>query len=249
MPVPGELVLENGLYVQGVSKRFGAHEILKNVSLEAPAGRLTALIGQNGAGKSTLFRILMGLIPADEGSAQVNGRDVLSVPLHGKGDCGLGYLPQECASFPGLTVSENLWALLELIAMEREERKRRHEELLGLTGLTSVADREFRWLSGGEQRRLEIAKTLVRQPAIVLLDEPFSGLDPGIVEEIIEMMKALSSRGVGFLLTDHNVHMTLPAVEHAYLLAAGEILCEGRPDELKGNEQARKAYFGRTMTW
>ncbi len=233
-----------GLEIQGVSKRFGAVSVLKNVTLTAPAGRVTALIGQNGAGKSTLFRIVMGLVRADAGSVRLNGREVLKLPLHRKAEAGLGYLAQECASFSELTVRDNLLALLEVLGLGKDSREQRLAELLSLTGLDKISGQLFKTLSGGEKRRLEIAKTLAASPGVLLLDEPFSDLDPRMVEDIITILKGLAQKGLGILLTDHNSHMTLDAADHVYLLARGEILCDGPPREIAADERARKAYFG-----
>jgi lipopolysaccharide export system ATP-binding protein len=233
-----------GLEIQDVSKRFGGAEILRQVSLSAPPGGITALIGQNGAGKSTLFRIIMGLVRPDSGRAFMDGRDILSLPLHLKAGAGLGYLPQECASFDELTAEQNLLALLEVMPLDKIERQERLGRLLSLTGIEEVAGRRFKVLSGGEQRRLEIAKALAGSPRILLLDEPFSGIDPLVVEELINLFRKLASRGIGILVTDHNVHMTLKFADYVYLLAGRTILCQGTPEYITDNQEAKDIYLG-----
>jgi lipopolysaccharide export system ATP-binding protein len=209
-----------------------------------PPGRITALIGPNGAGKSTLFKVLMGLIRPDAGHAAMDSENILSSPLHERAKLGLGYLPQESASFPDLSVRDNLRALLELLPMDRDARKSRLGQLLEVTGLLPVSGRAARWLSGGENRRLEIAKALATTPRILLLDEPFSGLDPGIVEEIIQLLADLAARRVGILLSDHNIHMTLNFADHVYLMVFGKVVCSGSPEEIMASDLARKSYLG-----
>ena len=233
-----------GLVIDGIRKRFGSLEVLDDVSLDAPCGRVTALVGQNGAGKSTLFRILMGLLTPDGGRAALDGKDILAVPLHGKSGLGLGYLPQESGSFPELTVRENLLAILEILPIPRRERKSRLDELLRRVGLAEAADRRASVLSGGEQRRLEIAKALAGRPRVLLLDEPFSGLDPRIIEDLAAILRDLTGAGVAVLLTDHNVHMILGFADHSFLLAGGRVVVEGTPSDLVASDAARNLYLG-----
>ncbi len=234
----------SGLTVREVSKSFGRTPVLCGVSLQAPPGRLTGLVGPNGAGKSTLFRILMGVLPAGEGGADIDGTEILGLPLHRKAAVGLGYLPQESASFPELTVEENLLAILEVLPLARAERPGRLSWLLSLTGLESVAGSPYGVLSGGERRRLEIAKALASRPRVLLMDEPFSGLDPKIIDGISVLLGSLKREGVAVLLTDHSVHVTLSHVDYAYLLTGGRIACEGPPAELRRDPRARESYFG-----
>ena len=242
------MIQHAGLHVEHVARRFGSTVVLQDVTLEAPPGRITALIGQNGAGKTTLFRILMGLTAPDAGSATLDGKDLFALPLHRKAEAGLGYLPQECASFPELTVRQNLLALLELFPLATADRRARLDELLALTHITSLADRRFDRLSAGEQRRLEIAKAFVAHPRILLLDEPFSGLDPCIVEDIEVILHRLTDQGVGILITDHNAHSIVKAAAYAFLLVNGGILCEGTPDTLLQQPEARRLYFGEAFS-
>lgn len=240
--------MASGLETSGIEKRFGANPVLQGLSLAVPPGRVTALVGQNGAGKSTFFRVLMGLLSADAGTALVDGRDVLGLPIQRKLGAGLGYLPQDAASFPDLGVERNLLALLEILPIDRKDRRARSRELLSLVGLEAVADRLYKHLSGGEQRRLEIAKALAGRPRVLLLDEPFSGLDPRIVEELAALLGGLAEDGVAILLTDHNVHMTLAFVDHAYLLAGGRALREGTPREVAESDEAKRLYLGESFT-
>lgn len=240
--------MTTGLEVFEVSKRFGSAQILRGVSLESPPGRITALIGQNGAGKSTLFKIVMGLIKPDSGRVTLDGRDVLSLPLHKKARAGLGYLSQECGSFGELSVKDNLLAILEILPIDKRERMDRLDELLSLTGIGEIGDRQFNKLSRGEQRRLEIAKALATRPRILLLDEPFSGLDPRIIEELEQILLKLAADKIGILLTDHNAHMTLSFVEHVYLLAGGKIVCDSPPGDIVSNKDARRLYLGQKFS-
>jgi lipopolysaccharide export system ATP-binding protein len=239
--------MEAGLNIQNVSKSFDRTPVLKGVSLMVPPGRVTALLGPNGAGKTTLFRAVMGLLRPEQGTVTLEGRDILSLPLHKKAAAGMGWLPQECASFDELSVRENMLALLEIMPLSRAERRERLERLLGLLGLGPVADRRYALLSGGERRRLEIAKTLASDPRALLLDEPFSGIDPPAAEEIAAIVKKLAGRGMAVLLTDHNIPMTFAFAEYVYLLVAGEIICEGKPGEMAQNERARSSYLGHAL--
>jgi lipopolysaccharide export system ATP-binding protein len=245
-PDTGETAVDNdaGLLVSGIRKRFGRLSVLEDVSLSAPAGRITALLGPNGVGKSTLFHIIMGLVPADDGEASVAGREVLRLPLHKKHGIGLGFLPQNSASFPELTVRENLLALLSLLPLAADERSKRLEDLLSRMGLKQIEDRAYGVLSGGEQRRVEIAKALTGKPRVLLLDEPFAGLDPLIVEDLAQSIRTLAGEGVGILLTDHNAYVTLGFVDYAYFLFGGRITAKGTPAEVSADVSVRSQYLG-----
>jgi lipopolysaccharide export system ATP-binding protein len=233
-----------GLEVSNVSKRFGHVEVLRDVSLIASPGKITTLLGPNGAGKSTLFKIVLGLVRPDGGDVRVGGVPALGVPLHEKAALGLGYLPQESASFPELTAEENLRGVLELAPLSAVERRARLAELFELTGLAPVAARPYSVLSTGERRRLEIAKALAGQPRVLLLDEPFSGLDPRVIEGLREVLRRLAERSVAVLLTDHNVHMTFALADEAYLLVGGRIICNGPPARISADPLARESYLG-----
>ena len=191
-----------------------------------------------------LFNILMGLVPADGGRVRVDGTDVLSLPLHARAGVGLGYLPQTSGSFPELTVRNNLLALLEVATRDRAERMRRLDELLGLARLTDLAHRRYGILSGGQQRRVEIAKALVTKPRVLLLDEPFAELDPLMISGLSTLLKEMAASGTGLLLADHHVHMALGTVDHAWLLHEGKVTTGGSPEELTRSEEAKSVYFG-----
>jgi len=232
------------LTIHKLSKSYGSIRVLEDVSLDALVGRITALIGENGAGKSTLFKIIMGLATADSGRVQFSDKNVLSLPLHEKARIGIGYLAQDAASFDEYSVRENLQFLVELLPISRTEQDLRIGELLDVVGLQKLEHRRYSVLSKGEQRRLEIAKALCTRPSMLLLDEPFSGLDPLIVEELTPVLQSLVTSGMGVLLTDHNIHMTLPIADKVYAIAGGKIICSGSPEEVTTNDAAREHYFG-----
>ena len=236
----GESVLE----IRGIAKAFGSRRVLEDVSFSSRAGGISAIVGENGSGKTTLFRILMGLAREDAGAAFLDGHSLLHLPLGRKAAAGLGYLPQDRASFPELTVAENLAALLEVLPIPRAGRKTRLESLLDTCGLEEVSGQKYGNLSGGEQRRLEIAKVLAVRPRFLLLDEPFSGLDPRIVEELSALFCRLAAEGVGVLVTDHNVHVMMSFAETVFLLASGRIVIAGNPAEVAASAEARRLYLG-----
>lgn len=237
----------DGIEIADVRKRFAATSVLEGVTLSAPSGRLTALLGENGAGKSTLFKILMGLLEPDSGTATLDGADLLGCPLHAKAALGLGYLPQDSASFPDLSARDNLLGILELRIKGREDRTTRLAELLELVGLTNVAEHRYADMSIGEQRRLEIAKAVAISPRALLLDEPFSGLDPLIVEDLAALLTSLAAQDMAVLLTDHNVALTLAFADTIHLLAGGRIVFSGTPAEARASTDAKGLYFGRAL--
>jgi lipopolysaccharide export system ATP-binding protein len=237
-------ISEARLEVHGICKVLQQTTVLRDASLVAEPGRITGLLGPNGAGKSTLFRIIVGLVDADAGTVKLGARVLSGLPMHARARLGIGYLPQEAASFPELSVAANLMAVVELQERNRAVRSSRVAELLDRVGLAAVAARSYGVLSGGERRRLEIAKALALRPAMLLLDEPFTGLDPRVVEELCSLLRGMVQAGCGILLTDHNVHMAMALVDHAYLIAAGTILAEGTPAELVHLPDARRAFFG-----
>lgn len=232
------------LQIREVRKAFAGQPVLREVSLDAAAARCSGLLGPNGAGKSTLFKIVMGLVRADAGSVTLGGRDVLAAPLHGKIELGIGYLPQDSASFPELSARDNILALLELLKLDRRRRLRRAAWLLRTLGIHSFQRRAYGKLSGGERRRVEIAKALVGRPRILLLDEPFSGLDPAIMADLAGLIRRLVGEGLGVLLTDHNVHVTLHVVDYATVLVDGVVLRQGTPEQLREDPAVRTAYLG-----
>jgi lipopolysaccharide export system ATP-binding protein len=234
----------NGLIIEGVHKTHGPTRVIDDLALEAPLGQATILIGQNGAGKSTLFKIIMGLLNADSGRVHFKNKDLLTYPLHEKARLGIGYLPQDAASFAEYSARDNLQFLVELLPISRTEQKLRVDELLETVGLLGLAHRSYSVLSKGEQRRLELAKALCARPTMLLLDEPFSGLDPIIVEELAPLLRSLVERGMGILLTDHNIHTTLALADTVYIIANGQIICSGSADQVTSNQTARTLYFG-----
>jgi len=231
------------LRVDGLCKSFQRGPVLVDVSLDARAGRITGLFGPNGAGKSTLFRILMGLVAADRGEATLSGTDLLVLPVHRKVHAGLGYLPQDGRSFPDLSVRDNVLAVVEIATRERAARRARVEELLSQTGLEAVAERRYGRLSGGERRRVEIAKALAARPRILLLDEPFAGLDPHAVAALCELIRSTARDGVGILVTDHQVETALDLVEEGFVLVAGRVVCRGSPARIRQDDAVRRAYL------
>jgi len=217
--------------------------VLNGVDLEVSPGSVVALLGPNGAGKSTLFSVIMGLLPADAGSVRVAGAEVLGQPVHRRAAAGLGYLPQETSAFAELTVGEDLLAIAELI-VGRRQAPQRCQELLQRVGLAGLADRRCGVLSGGERRRLEIAKSIVHQPRILLLDEPFSALDPRIVIELGTLIRSFAAEGMAVLLTDHHVGLTLPFADSACLLHAGRIAVRATPEVFSADPLVRASYLG-----
>ena len=233
------------LLVEGLTKSYKGRKVVNGVSLEVCEGEFVGLLGPNGAGKTTSFRMCMGMVDPDDGRICLRGHDVTHQPIHQRARLGLGYLAQEASVFRKLTVEENLIAILELTGHSLSDRCSRAEALLEEFGLGHIRDSLGEVLSGGERRRLEIARSLATEPDIILLDEPFSGIDPVAVEDIQAILIDLKKRGVAILLTDHNVRETLQITERAYILADGKVLAEGTPQELVENEQVRKVYLGK----
>jgi len=227
-----------------LKKAYKERLVVKGVSLKINSGEIVGLLGPNGAGKTTSFYMIVGFIRATSGKVFIDGKDVTSLPMYERARCGLGYLAQEPTIFRGLTVEENLLAILERLEPDQKKRKERVDQLLTEFGLTKLAKQKAWTLSGGEKRRMEIARCMISNPKIILLDEPFVGIDPITVAELRDMIFKLKSRGLGILITDHNVRETLPLTERAYLIYDGKILVEGSPDKLLADENARKLYLG-----
>lgn len=230
------------LEVRGLRLAYGDVPVLLGVDLVARRGEVTALLGPNGAGKSTVFGALTGLVRPDGGSVWVDGRDVTAVPLHRR--AGLAYLPQRATSVPDWSVARVVTAALELRGVRRRERRRCCAELLERVGLAHLEGRRYGVLSGGERRRVELAKCLSVEPRVLLLDEPFAGLDPRIVAELTTLIRDLAASGVAVLVTDHNPHQLLPACDVAHLLVGGRVTLSGSPEDLPADRVARAAYFG-----
>jgi len=229
---------------EGLVKQYGSRTVVDGVSLHTSCGEIVGLLGPNGAGKTTTFYMIVGLVKPNSGCVSFRGEDITRMPVYRRARLGLGYLAQEASVFRKLTVEENVLAILETMDLNKAERFERAEELLTSLNLIKVARQRAYTLSGGERRKLEIARALVRKPAILMLDEPFSGVDPLAVHDIQEIVKGLRDRGLGIIVTDHNVRETLSIVDCAYLVYDGELLCEGTSDFLVNDETARRLYLG-----
>lgn len=228
----------------GLSKTYGKRLVLNNVSVEVKGGEIVGLLGPNGAGKTTTFSILVGLIRPDQGTVFFNDEKITTLPMYKRARKGVTYLPQEASVFRKLTVEENLLAILETLSLTEAERQERLTHLLGELHIGHLARNRADSLSGGERRRTEIARALVMDPSFMLLDEPFAGIDPLSVIDIQEIMLQLRARGIGILVTDHNVRETLTICDRAYILSDGEVFEEGTPQEITASARARQVYLG-----
>ena len=233
-----------GLVAQGLQKWFKHRKVVDNVSLDIQRGEVVGLLGPNGAGKTTSFYMLVGLLATEGGRIFLEGQEITSLPMYQRCRMGVGYLPQESSVFRKLTVEENLLAILETLDLDAAERKQRARELLAELDLGSLAPYPAYTLSGGERRRLEITRALVTNPRYLLLDEPFTGIDPIAIGDIQGIIGQLRERGIGVLITDHNVRETLAITDRAYILYNGQILAAGTAHELAGNPRAREIYLG-----
>jgi lipopolysaccharide export system ATP-binding protein len=236
---PGSL-----LGVEGLTKSFGGRRVVHGVSFTVNAGEVIGLLGKNGAGKTTTFRMTIGMIAPDEGTIRFVGRDVTRLAMYRRARLGMGYLSQEPSVFRGLTVEQNLNAILELTPLPHKERVRRRDELVEEFGLGKLLHSKASVLSGGEKRRLEIARALIMEPSLLLLDEPFSGVDPIAVSDIQQIILRLKARGIGVLLTDHNVRDTLNTTDRSFIILDGLIIAQGSRDEILADPNARKYYLG-----
>lgn len=225
-------------------KAYRGRTVVDNVTLEIRQGEVVGLLGPNGAGKTTTFYILVGLARPDFGRVLLDGEDISDLPMYLRARSGISYLPQEPSVFRKLTVEENLLAVLETLPITAEQRRDRVEELLSQMGLEGIRGSKGYVLSGGERRRLEIARSLALQPAFILLDEPFSGIDPLTVMDLQKIIAELSAAGIGALVTDHNVRETLAVTDRAYIIHGGKILSAGTPEELSNNAEVRRSYLG-----
>ncbi|MEN9633832.1 MAG: hypothetical protein RL077_2236 [Verrucomicrobiota bacterium] len=234
----------SAIKTEGLAKTYGARAVVDGVNLHFRAGEIVGLLGPNGAGKTTTFYMVVGLITATRGRVLLDGTDITKLRMHQRARHGIGYLPQEASVFRKLTVEENILAIVEAVGVPRRERRARVEGHLHELNLTHVARQKAYTLSGGERRRLEIARALVTQPKFLLMDEPFAAIDPISVAEVQKMILQLKSRGIGIVVSDHNVRETLRIVDRAYLLHQGKVLSEGTGDFLIRDEQARKFYLG-----
>ena len=238
------------LVVENLAKRYGGRQVVKDVSLTVESGSVVGLLGPNGAGKTTCFYMVVGLVPLDSGSITLSGRSIAHMPIHRRARMGLSYLPQEASVFRRLTVEENIRAVLELQVDERGEEltpeviDTRLQELLGDLQIREIRTNPALSLSGGERRRVEIARALASRPRFILLDEPFAGVDPIAVIEIQRIVRFLKQRGIGVLVTDHNVRETLGICDHAYIINEGQVLAAGRPEDIVENPSVRRVYLG-----
>lgn len=233
------------LQALNLAKSYKGRQVVRDVSLEMESGQVVGLLGPNGAGKTTCFYMIIGIVPADRGQILIDGQDLSRLPMHGRARRGLGYLPQEASIFRKLSVSDNILAVLETRPNLREhERRQKLEELLREFHLTHLRTSKGMALSGGERRRVEIARSLASEPLFILLDEPFAGVDPISVVEIKQIINHLCLRGIGVLITDHNVRETLDICERAYIVGEGHVIAEGTAEEILGNEKVRQVYLG-----
>ncbi|WP_409523271.1 LPS export ABC transporter ATP-binding protein [Nitrincola sp. MINF-07-Sa-05] len=228
-----------------LAKSYKGRQVVRDVSLKISQGEIVGLLGPNGAGKTTCFYMIVGLVAADEGHIRINQDDVTGMPMHGRAQRGVGYLPQEPSVFRKLSVRDNLMAILETRKeMSKADREEQLEALLQEFHITHIRNSPGMALSGGERRRVEIARALATEPTFILLDEPFAGVDPISVNDIKQTIRHLQSRGIGILITDHNVRETLDICERAYIVSEGAILAEGDPETIMANKQVRSAYLG-----
>ncbi|CAN7565853.1 LPS export ABC transporter ATP-binding protein [Pararhizobium sp. LjRoot235] len=235
---------EGTLIARGLTKAYRGRRVVNGVSLVVRRGEAVGLLGPNGAGKTTCFYMITGLVPVDEGSIEINGNEVTTMPMYRRARLGVGYLPQEASIFRGLTVEENIRAVLEVHDKNRDRRESKLNELLGEFNISHLRKSPAVALSGGERRRLEIARALATDPTFMLLDEPFAGVDPISVADIQALVRHLTSRGIGVLITDHNVRETLGLIDRAYIIHAGEVLTHGRANDIVTNADVRRLYLG-----
>jgi len=236
-----------GLEVRSIAKSYDRRAVLHDVSLSVHRGEVVGLLGPNGAGKTTCFYSVMGLVKPDAGRIFLDGQDITDLPMYRRAILGLGYLPQETSIFRGLTVEQNILSVLEVSEPDKQERQRRLEKLLDEFGLTGLRDSSAMALSGGERRRCEIARALAADPTIMLLDEPFAGIDPISISDIRELVRELKQRGIGVLITDHNVRETLDIVDRACIIYDGQVLFQGTPEALVADSEVRRLYLGETF--
>lgn len=247
-PVDGDAQPSSGgdglLLAYGLAKSYRKRQVVHDVSLGVRRGEAVGLLGPNGAGKTTVFYMITGLVPADHGRIELNGYDITRLPMYRRARLGIGYLPQEASIFRGLSVEDNIRAVLEVVEPDRSKREAELEALLDEFGVTRLRKSPSIALSGGERRRVEIARALASRPDFMLLDEPFAGIDPIAVGDIQALVRHLTRRGIGVLITDHNVRETLGLIDRAYIIHAGRVLMEGTPDEIVASPDVRRLYLG-----
>jgi lipopolysaccharide export system ATP-binding protein len=232
------------LAVKGLQKSYRGHTVVHDAALNVRAGEAVGLLGPNGAGKTTIFYMITGLVMADRGVISLDGHDVTRLPMYRRARLGIGYLPQEASIFRGLNVEDNIRGVLEVVEPDRREREKKLDALLEEFNIERLRKSPSIALSGGERRRCEIARALAGSPSFMLLDEPFAGIDPIAVGDIQNLVRHLTSRGIGVLITDHNVRETLALTDRTYIIHSGRVLTEGRPEEIVANEDVRRLYLG-----
>jgi lipopolysaccharide export system ATP-binding protein len=235
---------QTGLVVVQAGKSFRRRPVVRGVSLQVRRGEAVGLLGPNGAGKTTCFYMITGLIPVDTGSIFLDGHDITALPMYRRARLGIGYLPQEASIFRGLTVEQNIMAVAELVERDSQKRRQLVDDLLAEFAIEHLRRAPALALSGGERRRVEIARALATQPSFMLLDEPFAGIDPIAIGEIRKLVHHLKERGIGVLITDHNVRETLDIIDRAYIIHDGEVMTEGTPREIVSNIDVRRVYLG-----
>ncbi len=241
---PPSIVTSSKLAIHGLSKRFGSRTVVRDVSLSLAQGEAVGLLGPNGAGKTTVFYMIMGLLNADSGWVELDGHDISASPMYRRARLGIGYLPQEASIFRGLTVEANIRAVLEIVEPSRKERRKQLDALLEEFKISHLRKTPAIALSGGERRRVEIARALASNPSFMLLDEPFAGIDPIAIGDIRNLVHHLTERGIGVLITDHNVRETLELIDRAYIIYDGGVLMEGTPEQIVTNPDVRRLYLG-----
>jgi lipopolysaccharide export system ATP-binding protein len=246
-PAAEPRAVDGGLEVRSIAKSYDKRAVLHDVSLDVHRGEVVGLLGPNGAGKTTCFYSVMGLVKPDSGRIFLDNQDITELPMYRRSILGLGYLPQETSIFRGMTVEENIMAVLEAAEPDKQVRGDRLEQLLGEFGLTALRDSPALALSGGERRRCEIARALAAHPSIMLLDEPFAGIDPISIADIRELVRELKSREIGVLITDHNVRETLDIVDRACIIYDGQVLFAGTPEALVADQEVRRLYLGESF--
>jgi lipopolysaccharide export system ATP-binding protein len=234
----------SALIAEAVAKSYSGRRVVNGVNVEVKGGEIVGLLGPNGAGKTTTFHIMVGLVQPDEGKVLLNDQDLTGAPIYQRARAGISYLPQESSVFRRLTVEENLFAILQTLDLSGAQQRERCQALMKMLGVDHLADHKAFTLSGGERRRVEIARALVLSPYFVLLDEPFTGVDPIAVAEIQKIIRRLILSGIGILITDHNVRETLGICDRAYILSEGTVLEEGTPEKIAASAKARKFYLG-----
>ncbi|HYI90005.1 MAG TPA: LPS export ABC transporter ATP-binding protein [Beijerinckiaceae bacterium] len=232
------------LAVKGLQKSYRSRTVVHDAALQLRNGEAVGLLGPNGAGKTTIFYMITGLVSADRGTISLDGNDITHMPMYRRARLGIGYLPQEASIFRGLNVEDNIRGVLEVVEPNRRERERKLDELLEEFNITRLRKSPSIALSGGERRRCEIARALAGSPSFMLLDEPFAGIDPIAVGDIQNLVRHLTGRGIGVLITDHNVRETLALTDRTYIIHSGRVLTEGRPEEIVANEEVRRLYLG-----